>query len=58
MPTYDFKCDTCGNLVEVKRSIQYAEDPYYCPTCGDQMKKVFSPIPAVFKGGGFFKTGG
>lgn len=57
MPTYEFKCDTCGNQVEVRRAIGYAEDPFYCAVCGDQMKKLFSPTPTIFKGGGFYKTG-
>jgi len=56
MPTYEFKCDFCSNVVEIKRSVEFASDPYYCPTCGDVMRKIYSPAAVIFKGSGFYRT--
>ena len=56
MPIYDYKCPQCGWKIAQKRSI---DDATPAPTCGDclvVMDKVYSPIPAHFKGDGWGKS--
>lgn len=54
MPTYDYKCDSCGNTFEV---FQKMSDPAIkeCPKCGKEVHKVLSAsIGISFKGSGFY----
>jgi predicted nucleic acid-binding Zn ribbon protein len=34
------------------------EPDYFCPVCGDKLKRIYDATPIHFKGGGFYKTGG
>jgi putative FmdB family regulatory protein len=55
MPTYDYRCDECGEEFEVWQSI--TDDPLTeCPRCGGHIRKVMSPAGIVLKGSGFYKT--
>jgi putative FmdB family regulatory protein len=55
MPTYDYRCDACGEEFEVWQSIK--DDPLTeCPRCGGSVRKVMSPAGIVLKGSGFYKT--
>jgi putative FmdB family regulatory protein len=55
MPTYDYRCDECGDELEVWQSIK--DDALTeCPRCGGQLRKVMSPAGIVLKGSGFYKT--
>lgn len=68
MPTYDYRCSTCGTDFELFQS--FAEDALKkCPTkrsgnspasCASpgrgQVAKVFSAPGITFKGSGFYKT--
>jgi putative FmdB family regulatory protein len=55
MPTYEYACKKCGEHLEVVQS--FKDDPLtVCPTCGGELRKVFSPIGIAFKGSGFYKT--
>jgi putative FmdB family regulatory protein len=55
MPLYDYQCEKCQKLVEVRHGFNdtYSEA---CPQCGGQLKRVFNPAPIVFKGSGFYVT--
>lgn len=55
MPTYQYACTACGEELE---AVQKFSDPSLteCPTCGGQLRKVFSAVGVVFKGSGFYKT--
>ena len=55
MPNYDFKCEKCGSVIEVYMNFGESTVPVCCQT---SMTKVFSAVPIVFKGSGFYKTGG
>lgn len=57
MPTYEFRCDSDKTMIEIQQGFHDGTIPS-CPLCGNNMSKVFSPIPAHFKGSGFYKTGG
>ena len=55
MPTYEFRCTDCGNLVEIFQRI--GDDPLtVCELCGGTLRKVFHPAGIVFKGSGFYAT--
>ena len=57
MPTYDYKCETCGKTFEVFQS--FHEDPIAaCPEeeCLGPVKKIFSAPGISFKGSGFYKN--
>jgi len=55
MPTYEYRCKSCGEHLEVVQS--FKDDPLtVCPKCEGELRKVFSPIGISFKGSGFYKT--
>jgi putative FmdB family regulatory protein len=55
MPTYDYRCTSCGDEIEVVQS--FSDDPLTtCEACGGALRKVFTPVGIVFKGSGFYKT--
>jgi putative FmdB family regulatory protein len=55
MPTYEYRCQACGEHLEVVQS--FADEPLTtCGKCGGTLRKVFSPVGVVFKGSGFYKT--
>lgn len=53
MPLYDFKCNTCNEVIEVNENVQIA-----CNTCGETMQRVWSPVGIKFNAPGFYSTGG
>jgi putative FmdB family regulatory protein len=55
MPTYEYRCQACGEHLEVVQSFQ-DEPLIQCPNCGGTLRKVFSPVGVVFKGSGFYRT--
>lgn len=55
MPTYDYRCDKCGETFEVWQSM--ADDPLRKhPGCGGRVARVFAPVGIAFKGSGFYKN--
>src|SRR4051812_19824192 len=55
MPTYEYRCKSCGEHIEIVQS--FKDDPLtVCPNCAGELRKVFSPIGISFKGSGFYKT--
>ena len=55
MPTYEYRCRTCGEHLEVVQS--FKDDPLtVCPKCDGELRKVFSPIGIAFKGSGFYRN--
>ena len=57
MPTYEYRCKSCGDQLEVVQA--FTDDALTdCPSCGaeGQLKKVFGNIGITFKGSGFYKT--
>ncbi len=55
MPTYQYTCTDCGQPLE---AVQSFSDPSLtvCPSCGGNLRKVFSAVGVVFKGSGFYRT--
>ena len=55
MPTYEYRCKSCGHELEVQQS--FTDDPLReCPECQGELRKVFGNIAVTFKGSGFYKT--
>jgi len=55
MPTYRYRCDTCGDEIEVWQSIH--DDPLTThEDDGGQLRKVLQPVGVVLKGSGFYKN--
>jgi putative FmdB family regulatory protein len=64
MPTYEYKCRTCGKEFEMKQSIK-ADPLEKCPEeiceCetkgqGEVFRKISKSVGVVFNGSGFYQT--
>lgn len=54
MPTYEYKCEKCGNEFEEFQSMS-AEAKANCPECGAEAKRMISLNSGIiFKGKGFY----
>ena len=55
MPTYVYRCQECGAVIERRQSFQ---DPplTQCEACAGQLRKVLQPVGIIFKGSGFYTT--
>ena len=55
MPLYDYECGKCTHRFELKR--HFGEDgDAECPVCSSLSKRLFTPVPILFKGSGFYVT--
>jgi putative FmdB family regulatory protein len=55
MPIYEYECEKCLLRFELKK--HFGEDGSgLCPQCGNEARRLFSPVPVVFKGSGFYVT--
>ena len=55
MPIYEYECTCCQSRFELKRSFD-EDTPVSCPQCECEVQRVFSPVPVIFKGSGFYVT--
>ncbi|RPJ07373.1 MAG: zinc ribbon domain-containing protein [Spirochaetaceae bacterium] len=56
MPTYDYKCTSCGNRFEAFQKISDAPLEK-CPKCKKKVKRLISAgLGIIFKGSGFYST--
>ncbi|MFC1940316.1 FmdB family zinc ribbon protein [Chloroflexota bacterium] len=55
MPVYEYECTCCPSRFELKRSFS-DDSPVLCPKCGESAVRIFSPVPIIFKGSGFYIT--
>jgi putative FmdB family regulatory protein len=56
LPTYEYRCPQCKFKFEVK--LKFSDDnlPVFCTHCGVKAERLFSPVPIIFKGPGFYIT--
>jgi putative FmdB family regulatory protein len=55
MPTYQYRCLNCKRQFELKQS--FHDKPIAdCPVCHGIARRLFSPVPILFKGPGFYIT--
>jgi putative FmdB family regulatory protein len=55
VPTYDYQCRDCGNVIEVIHSM-LEDGPSMCDRCGGELRRVIYPSGIIFKGSGFYRT--
>ena len=55
MPTYEYRCEKCGERFEVFQSFSDRAIRRH-PDCGGPVEKVLHPSGIVFKGSGFYVT--
>jgi len=45
MPLYEYRCEGCGEVVELLVGFSSADDPgERCPVCGGKLKRIFSVV--------------
>jgi putative FmdB family regulatory protein len=55
MPTYRYRCLNCNLQFELKQS--FHDKPIAdCPSCHGVARRLFSPVPILFNGPGFYVT--
>lgn len=57
MATYDYICPNEHVYVE-QRPMTADQIVTECPECGELLKRLFGNTPVLFKGRGFYSTGG
>ncbi len=55
MPIYEYECPSCSFRFELRRSFS-ENGQVSCPQCGCDAQRIFSPVPIIFKGPGFYVT--
>lgn len=55
MPVYQYECTKCNHKFELTQSFN-AEPSAQCPECNNGAKRLFIPVPVIFKGSGFYIT--
>ena len=55
MPTYEYQCNACGRIFEIRQRIS---EPALtrCETCGGSVKRLLSAAPFILKGEGWYVT--
>ena len=55
MPIYEYECEKCHTRFELKKS--FGEDgSANCPQCRGKACRIFTSVPVIFKGSGFYVT--
>jgi len=55
MPIYEYECIECGRRFEKRQGFGEDGRPS-CPFCQGEARRVFHPVPIIFKGPGFYVT--
>ncbi len=55
MPVYQYKCTCCDHEFDLKQSFD-DESTAPCPKCHNGARRLFRPVPIIFKGSGFYVT--
>ncbi len=55
MPIYEYECGVCDFHFD-KRQKFHDEPVAACPKCQGKARRVFRPVPIIFKGSGFYIT--
>jgi putative FmdB family regulatory protein len=55
VPTYEYQCNACGRIFEIRQRIS---EPALtrCETCGGVVKRLLSAAPFILKGEGWYVT--
>lgn len=55
VPTYEYECERCRRVFEVRQRISDAPLTR-CDACGGAVRRLLSPAPFILKGGGWHVT--
>jgi putative FmdB family regulatory protein len=55
MPIYQYVCSKCNTNFELRQGFN-DESVASCPKCKCQARRLFVPVPIIFKGSGFYVT--
>jgi putative FmdB family regulatory protein len=55
MPTYGYRCGSCGHEFEILQKIT-ADALATCPKCGGKLSKMVYPAGVIFTGSGYYTT--
>jgi putative FmdB family regulatory protein len=55
MPTYGYRCGSCGHEFEIQQRIT-DQALATCPKCGGKLSKMLYPAGIIFKGSGYYTT--
>ena len=55
MPTYGYRCGSCGHEFEIRQKIT-DEALSTCPECGGKLAKMVYPAGVIFTGSGYYTT--
>ena len=55
MPIYQYACSKCNTKFELRQSFN-DENVAACPKCKSESRRLFVPVPIIFKGSGFYVT--
>ena len=55
MPVYQYQCTCCNHEFDIKQSFN-DESTASCPKCHNGARRLFKPVPIIFKGSGFYVT--
>jgi len=55
MPIYRYLCPSCHLGFELKQSFR-DDSIVVCPKCQNGARRLFQPVPIIFRGSGFYTT--
>jgi putative FmdB family regulatory protein len=55
MPVYEYQCDRCSSRFDVRCGLE-DRNGARCPSCGGKSRRLFSAVPIIFNGSGFYTT--
>lgn len=58
MATYDYECPGDEKVITITRGMTEPEGEYFCPVCGDRLRRIYNAAPVKFNADGFYSTGG
>ena len=55
MPIYQYLCPSCNHKFELRQGFN-DDCKVACPICNNGTRRLFVPVPVIFKGSGFYVT--
>ena len=55
MPIYQYVCSKCNTKFELRQGFN-DDSIANCPKCKCEARRLFVPVPIIFKGSGFYAT--
>lgn len=55
MPVYEYECEVCSKSFDLRRGFD-DESVTKCPECNGKAHRLFTAVPIIFNGSGFYVT--